>query len=424
MASPILFVIVLLGVVSAQNNPFSGKTFYVNPSYQAELDTSISTATGVTQQNLQTMRDVPSAYWLDVMVKVNGSITNTTSAQGILADAKSKGNQLVVLIVYDLPNRDCHAKASNGEICCTYNSDRTCNYDVGGDCAAGIQEYQTKYIDPLYNVLSQFPTVPIVLIIEPDSLPNLATNQADPHCGNSATKAAYEQGIPYAVNKLSGISNAALYVDAAHSGWLGWPNNMQSFSQEVANLGIASKIRGFATNVANYQTVGTMCQTTDPNYCLNNRGAACCADPCHEEDSYNPCNNEMNYIRNLNSSLYNYTKVAPHFVTDTGRNGIANMRSDCANWCNIRGAGVGQIPTTNTGNSLIDAFYWLKTPGESDGCTQQLPDGTQCARYDSFCGSADSIGSQSGEPRAPVAGNWFDYQVKQLATNAHFNGTF
>ena len=40
--------------------------------------------------------------------------------------------QLVVLIVYDLPNRDCHAKASNGEICCTYNSDGTCNYGGGG----------------------------------------------------------------------------------------------------------------------------------------------------------------------------------------------------------------------------------------------------------------------------------------------------
>jgi len=98
------------------------------------------------------------------------------------------------------------------------------------------------------------------------------------------------------------------------------------------------------------------------------------------------------------------------------------MRSDCANWCNIRGAGVGLFPTTNTGTTLIDAFYWLKTPGESDGCTQTLPDGSQCARYDSMCGSTDSLGSQSGEPRAPVAGNWFDYQVKQLAQYAKLSG--
>ena len=78
-------------------------------------------------------------------------------------------------------------------------------------------------------------------------------------------------------------------------------------------------------------------------------------------------------------------------------------------WCNIRGAGAGQVPTTLTNDTYgagIDAYFWLKTPGESDGCTQQLPSGAQCSRFDSFCGSEDSIGSRSGEPRAPVAGDW------------------
>jgi len=332
----------------------------------------------------------------------------------------------VVLIVYDLPNRDCHAKASNGEICCTYNSDKTCNYDVGGDCAQGLTTYKSQYIDPLAKVLAQYQaTVPIVLIIEPDSLPNLATNQGDPHCGNSATKAAYEQGIPYAISTLrQSCPNCGIYVDAAHSGWLGWQNNMQSFAQEVAKLGIAKNIRGFATNVANYQPVGVMCTSADVNYCMNNAHPTdpCCADPCKLLSNYNPCNNEMNYVKALNQSLYATTSTAFHYIIDTGRNGVANMRSDCANWCNIRGAGAGKTPTTSTGNSMLDAFYWLKTPGESDGCTQQLPDGSQCARYDSMCGSQDSIGSQSGEPRAPVAGNWFDYEVKQLAANAKLNG--
>lgn len=69
------------------------------------------------------------------------------------------------------------------------------------------------------------------------------------------------------------------------------------------------------------------------------------------------------------------------------------MRNDCANWCNVRGAGAGWLPTTNTNDQTIDAFHWLKTPGECDGCTSTLPDGNQCPRYDSFCGSSDSIGS-------------------------------
>merc|ERR1719444_753598 len=57
---------------------------------------------------------------------------------------------------------------------------------------------------------------------------------------------------------------------------------------------------------------------------------------------------------------------------------------------------------------------------ESDGCTQKLPDGTSCPRFDGKCGSVDSIGSKPSEPRAPEAGHWFDYQVKQLAANARF----
>ena len=46
--------------------------------------------------------------------KTTGSTTD--SMEGILEDALNKPvPELVVFIVYDLPNRDCHAKASNGE---------------------------------------------------------------------------------------------------------------------------------------------------------------------------------------------------------------------------------------------------------------------------------------------------------------------
>jgi cellulose 1,4-beta-cellobiosidase len=363
------------------------------------------------------MRNVASAYWIDVMAKISG--TGTTTVEGILTDASKKIHiPLVVFIVYDLPNRDCHAKASNGEICCYPNADGTCNYDQSGDCAQGISTYKTKYIDPLVAVLKKFPQVPIVTVIEPDSLPNLATNQADPHCGNSATTAAYKAGIPYAINEISALSNVAIYLDAAHGGWLGWQNNIQSFAQTVNGLNILNKIRGFSTNVANYQPLGIQCPSV--GYCLNgqNQNDPCCSDPCKLEGQYNPAQNEMNYVMELKNA---FSSFDAHFIIDTGRNGVPNMRSNCANWCNIRGAGVGLVPTTKTNGTNVDAYYWLKTPGESDGCTQTLPNGQACARFDSFCGSVDSIGSQSGEPRAPVAGNWFDYQVKQLAQNAHMH---
>jgi len=52
-----------------------------------------------------------------------------------------------------------------------------------------------------------------------------------------------------------------------------------------------------------------------------------------------------------------------HFVIDTSRNGNGSN----GDWCNPSGRALGQFPTVSTGNSLIDAYLWLKTPGESDG---------------------------------------------------------
>ena len=36
-------------------------------------------------------------------------------------------------------------------------------------------------------------------------------------------------------------------------------------------------------------------------------------------------------------------------------------------WCNASGRALGARPTAATGNSLADAFLWIKPPGESDG---------------------------------------------------------
>merc|ERR1712039_435726 len=72
-----------------------------------------------------------------------------------------------------------------------------------------------------------------------------------------------------------------------------------------------------------------------------------------------------------------------------------------------------------TADRRVDAYFWLKTPGESDGCTEELPDSQgKCPRFDKDCASEDSIGSVAGEPRAPEAGLWFHYQIKELASNA------
>jgi cellulose 1,4-beta-cellobiosidase len=241
-------------------NPFANQVFYVNPANQAEFDASIATATGEVQDTLKEMREVPSAYWIDNKGKLQG--TSTESLSGILADAAAKSPpELVVLIFYDLPNRDCDAKASNGEMCCYRNDDGTCDYDQVGDCAEGIAQYKSEYVDPFVSIVASYKgKVPIVLVVEPDSLPNLATNSAHPHCGNEATQNAYKQGIAYAVNELATKTDAALYLDAAHGGWLGWADNLDKYLALLKDMDLPfDKMRGFATNVANYQPLGSLC---------------------------------------------------------------------------------------------------------------------------------------------------------------------
>ncbi len=36
-------------------------------------------------------------------------------------------------------------------------------------------------------------------------------------------------------------------------------------------------------------------------------------------------------------------------------------------WCNPPDRGTGALPTTTVDDPLIDAYLWIKVPGESDG---------------------------------------------------------
>ena len=58
-----------------------------------------------------------------------------------------------------------------------------------------------------------------------------------------------------------------------------------------------------------------------------------------------------------------------HFIIDTSRNGLGSTNQ----WCNPHGQALGVAPTTNTGHPLVDAFLWIKQPGESDGTCQGGP---------------------------------------------------
>jgi cellulose 1,4-beta-cellobiosidase len=42
-----------------------------------------------------------------------------------------------------------------------------------------------------------------------------------------------------------------------------------------------------------------------------------------------------------------------HFIVDQGRSGVQGIRNQWGDWCNVKGAGFGTRPTTNTGSSLV-----------------------------------------------------------------------
>lgn len=82
-----------------------------------------------------------------------------------------------------------------------------------------------------------------------------------------------------------------------------------------------------------------------------------------------------------------------HFVIDTSRNGRGAAVERV--WCNARNQALGTPPTTQTGHPLVDAFLWIKTPGQSDGvCNGGPRAGAWWAEYALELGKmAEALGS-------------------------------
>jgi endoglucanase len=118
------------------------------------------------------------------------------------------------------------------------------------------------------------------------------------------------------------------------------------------------------------------------------------------------------YTDNVESQTWWYSEaLLEHFVIDTSRNGQGpwtptTSYPDPQDWCNPPDRGTGLRPTANTGIALLDAYLWIKIPGESDGeCTRGLgPTGT----VDPEWGIVD-----------PGAGDWFPEMALDLVHNAN-----
>ena len=415
-------------------DPFTGARPYLNPDYvkevQAQAAADGNNAAETAVANYQT------AIWLDTIAAINGGgTTGRTGLQQQLTNAAAQGTtatpSLVEIVIYDLPGRDCAALASNGEIPAT---------------SAGLTENESQYIDPIASILSQFATSPIrvVAIIEPDSLPNVVTNQSIANCATATPY--YEAGITYALNKLHAIPNVYNYLDIAHSAWLGWPSNMNATPGvynkviQATTAGYAS-IDGFISDTANYTP------TQEP--LLTNPTLSVGGQPVNSAAfyQYNPTFDELTY----DTQMYNTLVAAgfpasKKFLIDTSRNGWGPTRPTTitqapdvntyvsdnkidkrpfrGDWCNQSNAGIGARPTDQPfgAASPILAYAWIKPPGESDG---DYPTSTH-SHGDPHCdpngtntdgnGNAYSTGSIPGFD--VPAGQWFPAEFQMLVSNA------
>ena len=100
-----------------------------------------------------------------------------------------------------------------------------------------------------------------------------------------------------------------------------------------------------------------------------------------------------------------------------------DRRIHAGNWCNQSGAGLRERPKENPAPG-IDAYVWIKPPGESDGASMmiQTSDGKGFDRmcdptYDGTERNGNSMTGALGN--APLSGSWFSAQFQELMQNAY-----
>lgn len=357
------------GETLSSRNPFEGAELFVNPHYAESVDTSIQRAPELAAKMEQVKRQ-PTALWLDRIAAIEHVPEWLDQAE---RQSSVAGKPVVpVFVVYDLPNRDCAAKSSAGEL----------HIEEGGE-----ERYRSEYIDVIAQELASRPSQRVVVVLEPDSLPNLVSNMDRDKC--AASHDVYIHSVAYAISKLS-LPNVAIYVDAAHAGWLGWDGNrheMALLMKKVLDMaGGVDRVRGFATNVSNYNALE--------------------GDWGKKLESSNPSTNELAYVDAFRGALEHAGVTGMSFVVDTSRNGQPEIRTKWGNWCNVTGAGIGERPRVAP-RQHVDAYLWIKPPGESDGTADR-----RAERFDDNCVSADAT------PGAPEAGQWFHDYFVTLVENA------
>ncbi|MFG2456807.1 glycoside hydrolase family 6 protein [Streptomyces sp. NPDC048523] len=410
------------------DNPYAGAKVYVNPEWSANA---------AAEPGGSRISNQPTGVWLDRIAAING----TGGKMGLRAHLdealkqKGSGELVVQLVIYDLPGRDCSALASNGELGPTE-----------------IDKYKTQYIDPIAAILAdpKYASLRIVNTVELDSLPNLVTNvtprpTATANCDTMKANGNYVKGVGYALNKLGDAANVYNYVDAGHHGWLGWDDNFSATVQTIKQAATAegatvNDVQGFITNTANYSAL------KEQNFTINDSVNGKSVRESKWVD-WNRYVDELSYAQAFRQEAVNQGfPSGVGMLIDTSRNGWGgtarptgpgamtdvdtyvnggkiDRRIHVGNWCNQSGAGLGERPKASPAAG-IDAYVWIKPPGESDGSSSAISN-DEGKGFDRMCdptytGNPRNNNNMSGAlPNAPLSGHWFSAQFQELMKNAY-----
>jgi endoglucanase len=374
---------------------------------------------------ISAMETVPQAVWLTSGTPSEVSATVTSTLR--------EGNferAVPVFVLYNIPGRDCGSYSAGG-------AENTVDYEAWVDAIAAATGSQKA-----------------VIILEPDALADLPSD-----CGYNPTQVNIPQAtadrytqINYAVTKLETGSQTLVYLDAGNSHWQAVP----IMAARLVQAGIQNA-QGFFTNVSNYNlnnyetkydTWVSECVAfgNDPEqggWKLGNYSY--CASQYYSPDGpVNP--NDIStwgytdqwYTANMGTAV-----PTTHFLIDTSRNGQGPLDASIyaaapynqpasvvttltsGSWCNPPARGLGTHPTANTDVSLLDAYLWVKTPGQSDG-TCDAAGGARAWNYTDYTQAGwptDAAGQAVFDPLwgldDPAAGAWFPQQALDLAKRAN-----
>jgi endoglucanase len=367
---------------------------------------------GQPKSDAQLLGGYASATWF-----TSGTPKQVHKDVGKLVKAADKDDAVPVLVAYNLPYRDCSQYSAGGAA-------NTADYEAWIDAfAAGIGDREA------------------VVILEPDGLGIIpwytsldgTSDWCQPADADAATAAAsrFEQ-LNHAVDALSALPNTVVYLDGTHSAWL----NAGEISDRLVKAGVQDA-DGFFLNASNYQyttnleyygtwisqciAYATEVAPGDFGSCPNQywnggpttgwQGVALSNYGEWTDELGDPALFAGDYAGRY-ADMLGAVQPTTHFVIDTSRNGRGpwdpatsdNVYSDAEDWCNPPGRGLGITPTTETGNPLIDAYLWIKVPGESDGQCYRGTGGPQ----DPERGMVD-----------PAAGQWFPAQAHELIALAN-----